>query len=78
MIENSQFNYKSSPYYRLRNYTVHPLTEQGFGEYISKQSHVHKFIAIKKDVDLIDNYLNTTNDQFKTMKEEKKLVGFNI
>ena len=60
MIDNSQLQYDLSPYYQLRNYSVHPLTDQGFIQYISKQSHVHKYISIKKDPKLIDQYLNTT------------------
>ena len=77
MIDSSKLQYNSKPYYKLRNYTVHPLNEQGFGEYLSKDSYVHKFMSIRKDTELIDQYLNITSDNVNNWKEKDIFIDPN-
>ena len=78
MSENCELQFDSSPYYKLRNYTVHQLTDSGLNQYISKQSQIHNFISHKKNPDPIDKYNESTKDNLNSLEESQNFRSMTL
>ncbi len=60
MLNDLQYEYEINPFSTLRNISVHPLSNSGLNQYLSKESRVHKFISLTKQPKLTDNNMNFT------------------
>ena len=44
MIDLNKLTYREKPFSQVKQYTVHPLSDKGFNEYISKDSFARKYL----------------------------------
>lgn len=44
MIDLGKYTYKDKPYTQVKQYAIHPLSDQGFYEYLSKDSNSRKYL----------------------------------
>lgn len=53
-MELKQFDYAKNPYTSSKVYDIHPLSGDGFSQYISNDSYTHKFIKNKFDAKILE------------------------
>ena len=83
MIDYNQLSYKDKPFTQVKKYAVHPLSDQGFNQYLSKESYARQFLN-KINPKLIEEFdkekrveihdliceQNTNSPDFKKYKNE--------
>jgi hypothetical protein len=70
-INVNDFSYQNKIYSKSKNFGILKLSDQGFNEYIDKDSYTHTYLYTKH-LNKLSNFLNSNEKEPKIVKQVTK------
>ena len=70
MIEYKELSFKEKPFTQVKHYAIHPLSEKGFNQYLSKESYARQYLN-KINPKLIEEFDQEEHIQIQNLNQDQ-------